>query len=133
MIESAHKVLDGFKDTSQEVEAFKVTRLSRVEQLAFGEAALIERFREGTAPVTPAKIIEARRLEDEGDSLWLTFQRVQENAMRGEQVGFRGEGAERRRVTTRAIEGIDGSVKVNRALWQLTERMRQIKDAGAVT
>lgn len=41
--------------------------------------------------------------------------------------GVRGRSATGRTMTTREVSGIDQNVKLNRALWVLTERMRQIK------
>ena len=50
------------------------------------------------APVTAEQLIEARRPEDLGHSLWTTFQRVQENVIRGGQPGRSAQG---RRMHTR--------------------------------
>ena len=68
--------------------------------------------------------IEARRPEDLGHSLWTTFQRVQENTLRGGQPGRTVQG---RRQQTRAVGSIDRSVSLNRALWVLAEEMRKLK------
>ncbi len=65
-----------------------------------------------------------RRFEDIGPSLWHTFQRVQENAMRG---GLPGRSAQGRRFETRPVGSIDRSVSLNRALWILAEEMRKLK------
>jgi hypothetical protein len=35
-----------------------------------------------------------------------------------------------RRVTTREVRGIDQDVRLNRALWQLAERMAELKGAA---
>ena len=64
----------------------------------------------------------ARRPEDIGHSLWTTFQRVQENVIRGGQPGRSAQG---RRLQTRPVGSIDRSVSLNRALWMLAEEMRK--------
>ena len=48
-----------------------------------------------------------RRPEDQGHSLWTTFQRVQENVIRGGQAGGSSRG---RRVQTRPVGSIDRGV-----------------------
>ena len=76
------------------------------------------------APVTAEQLIEARRPEDIGHSLWTTFQRVQENVIRGGQPGRSAQG---RRLQTRPVGSIDRGVTLNRALWMLAEEMRKLK------
>ena len=133
VIEGAFRVLDEFEQVDERAEAMKVLQLREPEQLAFANSALALRFGEhfdgegGTirpAPVTADQLIEPRRAEDVGNSLWTTFQRVQENVMRG---GQRGRSQQGRRLTTRPVGSIDRSVSLNRALWMLAEEMRRLK------
>ena len=66
-----------------------------------------------------------------GDDLWRVFNRVQENAIRGGLTAWGRDAQNRpRRVTSREVTGIDGDVRLNRALWTLTERMAELKRAG---
>jgi hypothetical protein len=107
----------------------KVLQLNGDEERAFATAALAVRFGESTdakalAPITVDQLVEPRRPEDVGRSLWTTFQRVQENAMRGGQAGRSVQG---RRIRTRPVASIDRSVSINRALWILAEEMRKLK------
>jgi hypothetical protein len=129
VIEGAFRVLDDFEAVEASTEAMKSLTLEPEEEVAFARAALALRFGERTegqppAPITAEQLIEARRPEDLGHSLWSTFQRTQENAVRR---GQNGRSASGRRVHTRAIAGIDRSVSLNRALWILAEEMRQLK------
>ncbi|MEO6563084.1 MAG: hypothetical protein ABIN99_08575 [Nitrosospira sp.] len=41
--------------------------------------------------------------------------------------GLRGRSRNGRTTTTRAVNGIDQNVKINRALWVLAEEMRKLK------
>ena len=107
----------------------KALTLQPDEERAFATAALALRYGERTegqppAPVSAEQLIEARRPEDLGHSLWTTFQRVQENALRGGQPGRTAQG---RRLRTRPVASIDRSVSLNRALWVLAEEMRKLK------
>jgi hypothetical protein len=47
--------------------------------------------------------------------------------LRGRTVDANGR---RKRTTTRAVNGIDGNVKLNRALWTLTEKMAELSGQG---
>ena len=133
VIEGAFRVLDDFKVVDAHTEAMKAVQLEPPEEMAFATAALALRFGERTveeggghqpAPVTAAQLIEARRPEDLGHSLWTTFQRVQENVLRGGQPGRSAQG---RRLHTRPVASIDRGVSLNRALWTLAEEMRKLK------
>lgn len=133
VIEGAFRVLDDFEVVDAHTDAMKAVQLEPPEEMALATAALALRFGERTvedggghqpAPVTAAQLIEARRAEDLGRSLWTTFQRVQENVMRGGQPGRRAQG---RRLHTRPVASIDRGVSLNRALWTLAEEMRKLK------
>ena len=129
VIEGAFRVLEDFEAVDASTEGMKALTLRPEEETAFATAALALRYGERTegqppAPVTAEQLIEARRPEDLGHSLWTTFQRVQENSMRGGQPGRSVQG---RRIHTRAVGSIDRSVSLNRALWVLAEEMRKLK------
>ena len=129
VIEGAFRVLDDFEAVDASTADMKALTLNDGEQRAFATAALALRYGERTegqppAPVSAEQLIEARRPEDLGHSLWTTFQRVQENAMRGGQPGRSTQG---RRMHTRAVGSIDRSMSLNRALWVLAEEMRKLK------
>lgn len=132
VIEGAFRVLDEFKVVDEHTEAMKALPLQPPEEIAFATAALALRFGEraveegghAPAPVTAEQLLEARRPEDIGHSLWTTFQRVQENVLRGGQAGRSAQG---RRLQTRPVGSIDRGVSLNRALWMLAEEMRKLK------
>src|SRR3546814_20077482 len=65
-----------------------------------------------------------RRFEERKADLWSTFNRVQENFIKG---GLSGRAANGRQQRTRAVQGIDQNLKLNRALWMLAEGMQQLK------
>ena len=133
VISGAFRVLDQFEAVQDHTEAMKAVQLELPEQIAFASAALALRFGErgveegGTqrpAPVTAEQLIEARRPQDIGRSLWTTFQTIQENVIRGGQPGRSAQG---RRMQTRPVGSIDRGVSLNRALWTLAEEMRKLK------
>ena len=129
VIEGAFRVLEDFEAVDASTEGMKALTLQPEEERAFATAALALRFGERTEdqpppPITAEQLIEARRPEDLGHSLWTTFQRVQENTLRGGQPGRSAQG---RRIHTRAVGSIDRGVSLNRALWVLAEEMRRIR------
>ena len=133
VIDGAFRVLDEFERVDEHTQAMKALQLEPPEEIAFATAALALRFgdravEEGgghrPAPVTAGQLIEARRPEDIGHSLWTTFQRIHENVIRGGQPGRSAQG---RRLQTRPVGSIDRGVSLNRALWMLAEEMRKLK------
>lgn len=130
IIEGVYTVAEDFPRLIGSVETMKETKLSRDEQTVFAEAALVARYGEDESPVRPDQIIAPRRREDVGQSLWLTLNAAQENLIRGGLHGRRQTTDGRiRRAQTRAINGIDQNVGINRALWTLAEGMQRLKSA----
>jgi hypothetical protein len=119
--------------TIDAVARWKQIQLNREEQMVMAEAAHYLRFAdaEGTVntPIRPEQLLAVRRREDSASDLWSTFNHVQENVIRGGLRARDWSNAERRgrRVTTREVKGIDQDVKLNRALWTITEKMAQLK------
>lgn len=103
---------------------------------AFAEAAHVLRFADAdgevTTPVQPAQLLTRRRADDRANDLWTTFNVVQENTIRGglSAIG-RDANNRRRRTTTRAVNGIDQDVRLNKALWTLGERFAQLLNSQA--
>ncbi len=129
VIEGAFRVLKDFETVDASIESMKSLPLRNDEERALATAALALRYGERSegqppAPVTAEQLLEARRPEDLGHSLWVSMNRLQENMLRG---GQRGRSVQGRRMQTRSVGSIDRSVSLNRALWVLAEEMRKIK------
>ena len=130
IIEGVYTVAEDFPRLIDATETMKDTFLSRDEQQVLAEASLVARYGEEESPVRPDQIIAPRRREDAGQSLWQTFNVIQENLIRGGLNGRRQTSDGRiRRSTTRPINGIDQNVGLNRALWTLAEGMQRLKSA----
>jgi len=129
VIEGAFRVLDDLEVVDASTEAMKAIELEPEEERAFARAALTLRYGERTdgqppAPITAEQLIQVRRPEDQGNAVWMCFQRIQEHLTRG---GLPGRSAQGRRMHTREVAGIDRNVALNRALWVLAEEMRRLK------
>jgi hypothetical protein len=132
VIEGAYTVLGERERVSEGVREMSLIRLTDRQAKAFAEAAHMVRFPDqDRAPVSPQALLTPRRVEDRSDDLWTTFNRVQENCIRGGQRGVSlNEARQRRRVTTREVRGIDQNVALNRALWTLAEHMAKLASAA---
>ncbi|EGR7564407.1 DUF945 domain-containing protein [Salmonella enterica] len=122
VIEGAYEVLGVFDRVEEKREAMQSLLLPPPAQQALAKAALTYRFGEEHQPVTATQILTPRRYEDRKDDLWSVFNRIQENLLKG---GLPGRTAKGKRSHTRAVNGIDGDVKLNRALWVMAEQMQQ--------
>jgi hypothetical protein len=129
VIEGAFGVLKSFEEVESSKDGLKSTVLTTGEQIAFARAALAVRYEEDEKepPISAEQVIMPRRWEDRDNSLWATFNRAQENLVAG---GLRTNDR-RRRTTTRAVNGIDGNVALNRGLWVLAEEMRKLRTSAA--
>ena len=126
VIEGAFRVLEDFDQVDAQKDGMKVLTLNTGEQAAFAHAALALKYDTelAPAPITEHQILRPRRSADRADDLWTTLNRVQENLIKG---GLRGRSASGKTVSTRAVSGIDQTIKLNRALWVLAEEMRKLK------
>jgi Domain of unknown function (DUF932) len=138
VIEGSHCLIADTQKSLGTVRGWTQLQLTDGEQHAFAESAHALRFADSdgkvTTPITSAQLLEPRRREDVGSDLWRTFNRVQENVIAGGLSAIQrdAEGRHVRRVSTRRINGIDQDVKLNRALWQLAERMAELKSGPKV-
>jgi hypothetical protein len=132
VIEGTYKVLNEAERTLVAPQDWSTHILNRDEQLALAEAAHVLRFGDADGnvdtPIQPQKMLGIRRTDDRSNDLWTTWNVVQENTIKG---GLRGQGRDDlgrpRRVKSRAVNGIDQDIKLNKALWILGERMAQMK------
>lgn len=81
-------------------------------QLRWGDA---QRF-------TPEELLQVRREGDDRGDLWTTFNRLQENTVRG---GIEGLSRSGRAATSRPLSDISRSVDYNAQLWQLAEEVAE--------
>jgi len=107
------------------VNQWKAIELTEPEQLILAEESYALRY-DDKQTVTPAELLISERGQDDSNDLWTVFNRVQEHLVQG---GQRYRQDNRRRMRTRSIKGIDQNIKLNRALWNLAEKMAALKTA----
>jgi len=113
-------VLGIFDRVEEKRDAMQSLHLPPPAQHALANAALTYRFGEEHQPVAADQILTPRRYEDRQDDLWTVYNRIQESLLKG---GLPGRTAQGKRTHPRAINGIDGDVKLNRALWVMAESL----------
>lgn len=124
VIEGAVRVLDNVEEIAGRIDTYKSITLAPQEAVVFANAALSLRWDEDKAPVQADQVLRTRRFADNKSDLWTTFNRVQENLLKG---GLAGRSTTGRRSTTRAVGGVNENVKLNRALWSLADGLAQLK------
>lgn len=127
VIEGAYEVQDVFEKVRDQRDSMRGVILAPAEAAIFARSALTLKYDPESgvpAPITEAQLLRARRSEDVRPDLWTTFNTVQENLVQG---GLSARNANGRRSHTRAVQGIDQTLKINRALWTMAEEMRKLK------
>jgi len=128
-IESAGLITAGASEIAGEVSEMKAIELTPNERGIFSTAAheLVYKVPE-EAPIKPAQLLTEKRWDDKGKDLWTTFNVVQENIMKG---GLRGGWVNgKKKKKTQGVKSISKDVKLNKALWTLTEKMKELKLAA---
>lgn len=127
VLEGSARIVEELPRLTNSVQEMRAVTLSHGEQELLANAALSMRYDLETAPIQASSLLRIRRAADGGADLWSTFNRVQENLLRG---GVRGWASTGRRFSTRAVTSISEDTRLNKALWALAEGMRQLKTAA---
>ena len=126
VIEASFDVLEAVPRIMDKVKLFQDRILTDSERLALATGAATYRWEDpNKAPVNPSMLLNPRRYGDGAKDLWTTLNTVQENIIRGGQRDYsrrRPDGS--RMPKSRAIKGIDEDMKLNKALWQMAEVLR---------
>lgn len=124
VIEGAYTVLDNFKHIDESMDAMKSITLDSAQQRAFAKSALTLCYGDlELSPINEDDILRPKRNEGKSNDQWTVFNRVQEWLTNG---GIRDRNAQHKLVKTRPAKGIDGNIKLNRALWVLSEKMTKL-------
>lgn len=119
VIRDTFKIIEDFPRLMTTIEHWKDIQLERGQQLAFADVARALRFTE-SSKVQAEDLLQVRRGDDEGSSLWITFNRLQENLLR-RGVPVRGT----HRVTA-GIGSLATDTRINKGLWSLAERVAEM-------
>ena len=129
VIDGCVTLLENLPAVSESIREMESLRLTEGERQAFAAAALVARYDDQPAPITPSQVLTVRRQADAAPTLWNTLNTAQESIIRGGLGYIQRDDSGRRiaRRRTREIGGIDQNTSVNRALWALAEEMKRLK------
>lgn len=129
VVSGIEAMLDSIPSLTAAVEGMQNVILTPAELRLLAERAAALRWGE-QVPVSTERLVTPKRREDVGMDLWKTFNVLQENLVKG---GIRGVAQTGRRLRTRAITGVDMSIKLNRELWALADGMAKRKRGGVLS
>lgn len=118
---SIDEMVAGLPNVVTKINTFSSRILTAAEMTNLAQSAysLRNSGREATAEELQA-ILHPRRTEDQGDNLWVVFNRVQESVLTGGSLLVDRRGRMR---TARPIRNLDKGLKLNQELWSLAEAM----------
>lgn len=119
MVDRSEQIIERAPKIIAKIKEWKELNLTDTQIIDFEKYALQARYPKsdpGNLPVIPALINEARRPQDIGCDLWRTFNRIQEQVIKGGAVNVKGR-------VTRAIRSINRNVKLNEILWAGAEKL----------
>ena len=123
VVSASYRVLEYVPKVSGLIDRLRNRQLAQAEALDFARGALRLRFDSlDQAPIKPEMLLIARRPEDQSMDLWTTFNRVQENLIRGGLSDNHRTQAGRLR-SLRPLRGIDSKIVLNKSLWNLAGDM----------
>jgi len=132
VINASRKMLSFAPKLAEDMGVMKSITLSQNEKRILADSARMIMFPKvedkEDLPISETALLMARRYEDRSrDDLWTTFNVIQENMLKGKITSYNKK--ERKYHTTRKVKSIDKNLSLNRALWNLTEEMKKIKQA----
>lgn len=129
VIDGSFQIIEDAPKTFARIADYKAITLSRPQQEAFAKAAVELKGEDSAKVYNAEEFLRGRRFEDYAKKesgerdLWRTMNVVQENLLRG---GVRGRSASGRRSTSREVQSVNEDVRINKALWRLTDEMARL-------
>lgn len=110
-----------------EVADMRQIQLNGEEQNAFAQAAIELRWDGEKYFVAPERVVAPRRSNQQAGDLWSCMNRVQESLIRGGIRVLNLESGQSQ--LARPVTGLAENVRLNKAIWKLTETMRDLRQA----
>lgn len=121
--EHLQNIMQMIPATLERVDRYKQIELTQPQQLAYAEAAIELRYDGDKYAVAPPELLRRRHYEQKAPTLWNTYNTVQENVIKG---GVRQRRQDGSRIKAKAVTSIKEDIRLNKALWTLTEKMAAI-------
>lgn len=114
-IEGVYRIIDDSKNVLTSMRSMSEVHLTDEQQREFATRAVALRWKDDV-PVELDDVLQARRIQDVGDSLWLTYQRTQEALIKG---GMVGRTRSNKVQSVRALKSVARDLTINTKLWDL--------------
>lgn len=121
VVEAATDLTELLPEVNLIADHWKGITLNAEHRRIYSESASLLKWDQDENIVESHKLLNPRRHADTGADLWSTFNTIQENMIRG-GVRYRNS-LTYRRGTTREVKSVNENMRLNTALWNLTEKM----------
>jgi len=125
-IDVSYKIIEDVPKITEQISIMNSLQLAPEEKEGYAQAALALKYGEEQPPISYDQLLAPRRTADKADDLYTVYNTVQENIIKGGLFYRTGKGQYRH---TRPVKSINEDLRLNKALWVLTERMRELKAA----
>lgn len=128
-----NSVIEAIPRVGYAIENFSNIQLTDGERRSFADASINLRWDKEKEVVNPDSLLTVRRVGDTGKDLFTTYNVIQENMLRGgsyvkKTVEDKDSGTVSRKIRrARGITNIKEDIRINKALWELTEKMAELK------
>lgn len=130
-LESVDSIAGNGLQIAEKVEDFKLIEMTPNETNVYARAAS-ELISNEPEEIDLCSLTRPRRFDDRKNDLWTVYNRVQENVMRGGIWRYGRTESGKMKKRTRKVTSIDRDIKLNKALWVLTEEMSALKSGKAL-
>lgn len=110
IIKASEDIIQGVGLLSNRIVEMTQTKLDIGQQLEFAAKALELRYGAHPPTISTDAILKARRPQDEGEDIWRTMNRIQENFTHGTSEG---------KHQSKPLTSLAESIKINQGLWRL--------------
>lgn len=126
VVDASINLINEGPKVNKAITKWREINLDAEEQLNLAKDAHTLRFANNpqlAEAFKPEQLLNARRYDDKGSDLWSTFNRIQENVVKGGLRAF----ANGRKLRSREVKSIDHNTDLNRDLWSLAENLASSK------
>lgn len=128
VLDAVNKITQIKPKLLDKISKFESITLNQNEKEAFLQSALPLRFEEHFELDNPTELLTPLRSEDKKDDLYTVLNILQENFLSSKVSGYNKE--TKRRFTSKQITSISKDVEINKGLWEIAERIVNIKDGS---
>ncbi|CAM3818185.1 DUF932 domain-containing protein [Arcobacter cloacae] len=128
VIDAVNKITQVKPKLLEKISKFESITLNQNEKESFLQSALPLRFENHLELDNPTELLTPLRIEDKKDDLYTVLNILQENFLSSKISGYNKD--TKRKFTSKQITSISKDVEINKGLWEIAERIANIKDGS---